>query len=113
MQQRNEVILKALQECAEACDMCAESCLHEPMVADLVRCIKLDLDCAEVCHEAIRLIKRNSEIQTQFIEMCANVCKMCEEECEEHQDMHDHCRICADACRRCYEACQTFASVGR
>lgn len=44
--------LDACAECATACTMCADACLAEPGVAELTRCIRLDLDCADLCAEA-------------------------------------------------------------
>jgi hypothetical protein len=34
--------------CAQSCTACADACLGEPDVADLTRCIRLNLDCADI-----------------------------------------------------------------
>ena len=36
--------IDACVECAQACTSCADACLGEDMVAELVTCIRLDLD---------------------------------------------------------------------
>ncbi|WP_240619307.1 four-helix bundle copper-binding protein [Blastococcus sp. TF02-8] len=41
-----------------------------------------------------------------MLEACAAACKACGDECAQHAEMHEHCRICADACRRCEQACR-------
>ena len=52
--QNLEECLKACFDCAAACTACADACLHEKpdMLGMLVRCIDLDLDCADVCAAA-------------------------------------------------------------
>lgn len=41
------------------------------------------------------------------------VCSTCGDECDQHADMHEHCRVCAEACRRCEDACnQVLAAIG-
>lgn len=105
---KNAELVKALLECAQTCDYCASACLNEQNIKMLVRCIKLDLDCAEICYETLRLIERQSEITMQFLEVCQRICILCGEECAKHQEMHDHCMKCAQACRRCAEACRNY-----
>jgi hypothetical protein len=41
--------IDALNDCAQACTACADDCLSEQNVAELVKCIRLNLDCADVC----------------------------------------------------------------
>ena len=41
--------IEACYDCAQTCTVCADACLGEEMVRDLVRCIRLDLDCADIC----------------------------------------------------------------
>src|SRR5919202_5203932 len=45
-------------DCAQTCTACANACLGEPQVQDLVRCIRLNLHCADVCDTTGRLISR-------------------------------------------------------
>ena len=39
----------ALLACSEACTACADACLSEDMVAELTKCIRTNLDCADIC----------------------------------------------------------------
>lgn len=38
--------------CAQVCTSCADACLAEPNVQGLVQCIRLDLDCSDMCRAA-------------------------------------------------------------
>lgn len=78
------------------------------------RCIRLDLDCADVCFAVGKLASRrtgsNEACLKGMIEACAIVCRECAAECERHASMHEHCRVCAEACRECETACRNAAS---
>ena len=41
--------IDALTDCAQACTADADDDLSEPNVADMVKCIRLCLDCADIC----------------------------------------------------------------
>ena len=109
----NDVLVRFIEEslaCAQVCTVCADACLAEPMVEKLRQCIRLDLDCADVCETAGRMASRrtgsNVELLRQVIAACETACRLCAEECERHSEQHEHCRICAEACRACEKACQ-------
>ncbi len=62
-----KVDLDALVECIErcsaweaACVSCADACLREAGVQQLVDCIRLNLDCADLCGVTVRLLSRHS-----------------------------------------------------
>ena len=109
--------IDACYECAQACSACADDCLSEQSVAELIKCIRLDEDCADICLVAGRVANRQTEydanVTRAIVEACATTCRACGDECERHADMHEHCRICAEACRRCEQACQELlAAIG-
>jgi hypothetical protein len=101
--------LAACFECSQICTACADACLAEEAVAELRRCIRLDLDCADICEATGRVVARQTEYDASTskaqVEACRNACATCAEECERHADHHEHCRICAETCRRCEQAC--------
>ena len=101
--------------CAQACNACADACLGEDDVADLIRCIRLNLDCAEICQATGSVLSRQTAFEPQLarslLEVCADACRRCGEECERHAAHHEHCRVCADACRRCEQACEDVLST--
>lgn len=100
----------ALYACAQACSACADACLGESDPAALAKCIRLNLDCADQCVAAGRVLSRQTEVDVTVlravVEACAQACKACGDECARHADHHEHCRVCADACRRCEQACR-------
>jgi hypothetical protein len=103
----------ACHDCAQACTACADACLGEPDLVHLVQCIRLNLDCADLCSAAASVGSRrtgsNPWIIKRLLDACAEACRLCAEECDRHAREHVHCRICADACRACEQACRTAA----
>ncbi len=96
-------------ECAQACTACADACLGEENIQMLARCIRLDLDCADVCDATGRVLSRQvafePEMARPVVDACARAVKLCGDECEQHAEHHEHCRVCMEACRRCEDAC--------
>lgn len=102
--------IEAAYVCAQTCTACADACLAEEDVSNLSRCIRLDLDCADICTAtgsvASRRTGSNEAVMRHLLETCAEICRLCAEECGRHAHHHDHCRVCAEACRDCDEACR-------
>ena len=105
-------LIRCIEECyacAQSCTSCADACLGESQVQQLVRCIRLNLDCADVCAATGALLSRQTEpewsVLRRQLEACAEACRVCGSECESHAGHHEHCRVCAESCRRCEEAC--------
>ena len=102
--------IDALSDCAQAC-MADTGCdLGEANVAEMVRCIRLCLDCADVCVATAGVISRQADydahVVVPLLQACAAVCKSCGDECERHARMHEHCRVCAEVCRTCERMCR-------
>lgn len=95
-------------ETAQACTDCADACLAEETVKKLVRCIRLNQDCADICDTTGRILSRQTdpamEVLRSQIQSCIVACRSCGEECERHASMHEHCRICAQACGVCEDS---------
>ena len=102
--------IDALSDCAQACIADTDADLSEPNVTEMVKCIRLCLDCADVCTTTARVTSRPAEydanVSRPLLEACVAICKSCGDACEEHARMHEHCRVCAEACRRCEQACR-------
>lgn len=107
--------IQACFECAQACTACADACLSEDMVADLTKCIRSNLDCADICVTTGNVLSRHTgydaNLTRAVLEACATACKACGDECAEHADMHEHCRVCAESCRRCEQACNELLAT--
>jgi hypothetical protein len=101
--------IDALIGCSEACTACADACLSEQDIAELAKCIRTNMDCADICDTTARVLARHTgydaTISRTLLDACVMACRACAKECSKHADMHEHCRICAEACRTCEKAC--------
>ena len=101
--------IDAISDCAQACAADADDDLSELNVTEMVTCIRLCLNCADVCTFTAAVISRpagyDANVTTPLLEACAAIWKSCGEECQRHAEMHAHCRVCAEACRRYEQAC--------
>src|SRR5207302_10417595 len=109
--------IDALNDCAQACTADTDADLGEPNVAEMVKCIRLCLNCSDICIATVGVVSRRVEydanVTKPLLEACASICKSCGDECEHHAAMHEHCRLCAEACRRCEQACrELLAAMG-
>ncbi len=111
------VLARAIQaavDCAQACTACANACLSEPDVDELIGCIRINLDCADVCESTARVLSRcsspDADLTPAVLEVCIRACRACANECNQHAAHHAHCRRCAEACARCGEACEELST---
>jgi hypothetical protein len=109
----NDELIRCIEECydcAQTCISCADACLGEDDVTQLRQCIRLNLDCVDVClatgATSTRRTGANEELIRSMLDSCAVACRLCADECDKHASRHEHCRVCAEACRRCHQACQ-------
>ena len=97
--------------CEAACLSCADACLSEEGVQQLVDCVRLNLDCADLCGVTVRLLSRHSReprVLQDALLACIVACIACAEECQRHADHHEHCALCAEECRRCAQSCEVL-----
>lgn len=108
-------VIDTLTACSQACTACADACLGEELVAELRRCVRTNLDCADSCATTARILSRHTgddaDITRVHLEACLAACTACANECEQHAGMHAHCRICAEACRDCEAACRDLLTA--
>lgn len=104
MKNQNAQLLTTLAACAAACNMCATACLEEDDVKMMASCIKLDMDCAQICAMTAAFVARGSDHAAHLMKECVEICGKCAAECEKHE--MDHCQQCAEACRKCEAACK-------
>lgn len=103
----NEELVDKLIECASTCEYCATACLKEENLEMMRDCILLDRDCADICRLTATLLSRNSENTGGLLEVCAEICRKCAEECSHHDARH--CQDCARICSECEEMCMEEA----
>jgi hypothetical protein len=82
--------------------------MDERGVGDLVGCIRLDRDCADLCRLLAAFLARGSSFSPALLEACIAACDACADECERHA--YEHCRACAEACRACADECRWMTS---
>ena len=103
-------VIDTLTECATTCTQCADACLGEDDPSAMTRCIRLDLDCADICTVTARVLSRQTEYVAEItrtqLEACVAACRACGDECRSHGDHMEHCKVCAESCQRCEEACR-------
>jgi hypothetical protein len=108
--------IEACSDCAESCTQCADACLAEDDVQHLTTCIRLNLDCADVCAATGRVVSRqtgyDADVTSAVLRACIEACRKCAAECDIHAAHGmEHCRVCAAECRRCEQACQVLLAA--
>lgn len=93
-----------MNECTIDCIRCYTASLDETDANHLVNCIKLDMDCAEICRLTVSFLLRNSDHANHLLAECSEICDACATECEKHDHMV-HYKRCAESCRKCATAC--------
>ena len=67
------------------------------------------MDCSDVCLTVARLVSRHPGGREEFIlralELAAQTCRACAEECERRASLCECLEPCAKECRGCQEAC--------
>jgi hypothetical protein len=101
--------------CAITCNICADACLGEQNVQALAECIRLNLDCADICTTTAAVISRQTgtamELIRAQIQACKAACKECGDECRKHAQKHEHCKVCSDVCQKCVQACDQLMQM--
>jgi hypothetical protein len=102
----NKALVGELNLCAAECDACYKACLLEKDVDMMQRCMTLDMECYDLCMLTGKVVEKGSEFMGRYLDLCADICTACAEECQKHR--HDHCQKCAAECRKCAEICREF-----
>jgi hypothetical protein len=77
--------IEACYDCAQSCTACADACLGEEDPKSFSRCIRLNLDCADICNATGRILSRQTAFEPEMVrtalQACAEACRVCEEAC--------------------------------
>jgi hypothetical protein len=99
--------IDATSDCAQACTADTDADLSEQNLVEMVKCIRLCLDCTDICTATGAVISRLAEYDASatrpLLEACVAICKSCGDECERHAH-YGHCRVCERACRELLDA---------
>ncbi|MFJ7747849.1 four-helix bundle copper-binding protein [Peribacillus sp. NPDC097295] len=91
-----------------ACNHCFDACLKEENVKMMAECIRLDLECAEMCSYLEQALSRNTPFVSELAAACVKICESCGNECKKHD--HEHCQKCAGACLTCAVECRKLVA---
>jgi hypothetical protein len=104
--------IEACFDCARACVLCSDACLAEPDNGDLMACIRINADCADLCEATARVLARQHAMDPALaqavLQTCVAVTRLCAQECESHASRHRHCELCAEVCRHCEATCRAL-----
>lgn len=106
MERKAMKLMEKIVECQAMCKYCFNACLEEENVAMMTRCIKLDVECAEICGLTSSSISYEGDFSREILAICINACEMCAAECRRHDKLH--CIECAKACEECAKACREY-----
>jgi hypothetical protein len=105
--------IDAAKDCAVVCAACASACVGGG--EQMARCIRDDLDCADLCEvtarHLVRLNASDKQLTLSVLAACIEACVECGTSCGEHAAQHEHCRLCQQACNRCEAACQALVDA--
>jgi hypothetical protein len=108
-------VIEAAADCAQACGADTDADLSEPHLPEMVACIRLCLDCSDICAATAAVLSRPATLDRHVVrpllEACVAICQSCGDECDQHAARHAHCRVCAEACRRCEQVCGEFLTI--
>ena len=89
--------IDAASDCAQACVADTDADLSEHNLAEMVTCIRLCLNCADVCTATLGVTSRqadyDADVTKPLLGACVAICKSCGDECERHAQHYEHCRV--------------------
>ncbi|MGE3774279.1 MAG: Csp1 family four helix bundle copper storage protein [Gammaproteobacteria bacterium] len=99
-------LVAAASHCVTEADVCDQHCLAMFRDGDksLVDCAARVRELAALCTAAGKLAVQESPRLDALLDVCAESCKACEDECRKHEAKHEVCKTCADACVAMVEA---------
>ena len=116
------VHIKSLAHCIEmclqtaaSCTACADECLDEPDIANMRRCIRLNLDCADIVGLLARLLSRRGDPELTtlrtYLEAATSICGAAAAESAKHGADYEYCKLNAENCMDCARECDAALSM--
>jgi hypothetical protein len=101
--------IDAAFKAAQACMACSDICLAVEDTRLLIKCVRLNGDCADLCVATAWMLSRephpDRDTMQKQIESCTRVCQETAAECERLATIYPHAKVCAAACKRCVASC--------
>lgn len=66
--------IDACFDCAQVCTACADACLSEDSVAELTKCIRTNLDCADMCATTGAVLSRHTGYDAMMTSAVLQAC---------------------------------------
>lgn len=107
-----------MEMCAHLCHECQDVCLRT-----IVHCLDLGgphaardhqtllTDCAAICGLSHGLLHRQSPQHVLTCHACAEICRLCADDCERVGNGDPTMQACARLCRKCSESCAQMAGA--
>jgi hypothetical protein len=107
--------IELCQRCVASCTACADECLGHADIAVYRRCIRLNLDCADVCTAISRLVSRRGQPELStlraLLEAGTTICAANASEALKHGETHEHCRLTAEISLACARGCDAALTM--
>ena len=107
----NDLIDNAL-DCIKTGEACNHHCLMLIKDGDnsIAECMNIVSQMLPMCKTLASLASAQSKHLYAFAQVCAAVCRDCEEECKAHADMHAQCKECMESCSVCIKECEKLTA---
>lgn len=102
--------VKANFTCARVCSETLQYCLNQKSMNFTGAHLAVLQFCADSCLLSARMMMADHSVHHQSCELSYELCTVCAEECERHQDNSMLAR-CAEECRRCAEICKAMVGM--
>lgn len=100
-----EECIETCLDCYRVCEETISHCLTKGGQHAARYHIQLLADCVKLCKLCADFMIRNSPYAKRIAELCADICKKCEEHCAEFTD-DEQMLNCSDVCRQCALVCR-------
>jgi len=102
-------------QCAASCTACADECLDEPELANMRRCIRMNIDCADIVSVIARLLSRRGEPELSalraVLEAGTSIATQCAAETLKHAGAYEYCKLTSEICSLCARECEEALSM--
>lgn len=99
--------MSVMQACMDACSACEQACTV--CSTQMVSCAPACMNCADMCNTMMRAMMRPQGMtpaaMMAMLDACIAMCQVCMDECMEHADHSEVCKMCAQSCQACMDAC--------
>ena len=100
------LLLNYIYECQTKCKSCFNRCLEEQSLDVMRKCLKVTVECANVCELTASSIMFEGDFSPEMLDICISSCEACRIECSTHNNIY--CAECAAMCGECSEACRKY-----